>query len=65
MKSQQTSGILKPGQLVTINREVYRVTKIPEYSMIDCYECDCDSCGFCAIRVPKGCHLKFAKPKRR
>ena len=65
MKSQQTSGILKPGQLITVNRKVYRVTKTPSYFMFDCSECDCMSCDICINRIPVGYHLKFAKPERR
>ena len=61
----------KPGQLVTIDHKVYRVTKngsiMPRPG---CWACRYDirspwlyPCSKCLQRIPLFCHLKLVKPK--
>lgn len=72
MKLQTTSGIhrlgkfYKPGQLITINRHVYRITKTSETQY--CKHCvnykrGADKCRYfgCWGHVPINCYFKLVK----
>lgn len=64
----------KPGQIVTIKGNRYRITKIPNYSLYDPCTCECQTCdlGLKTVReicldcltknlIPTGCNLKLVK----
>ena len=65
--------MLRPGQFVTINHIVYRVTKYP--TLFKCWLCDLYMCNgshypyqpyclICPILLPFGCMLRLVKPKK-
>ena len=68
MKSSTTSGThkkYKPGQLITICKDVFRITK--ESSIFtDCFMCDLDLqqqkewCSYCVHNLPS-CHFELVK----
>lgn len=66
---QKTSGIhkkYKPGQLITIDRNVYRVTKY-KFDYFICLSCDlkcdyiCSTIVQCLKRLDNNCYLKLVK----
>ena len=68
MKSSTTSGThkkYKPGQLITICKDVFRIIKnISEFT--DCYKCDLNLqqqkklCSYCIRNLPN-CNFKLVK----
>ena len=68
MKSQTTSGTrkkYKPGQLITICKDVFRIVKNIS-GFTDCYKCNLDLqqqkkwCSYCINNLPN-CHFKLVK----
>lgn len=70
MKSSTTSGTPKyrGGQLVTVYRTVYRITKQPDVLITVCEICEAKSHGVCSKlncyeNLQRNCNLKLVKHK--